>query len=149
MDTMNKNSKSLKSFGFTLMIFWLLAITFAYGCDQACFDTCTLTKDLKTCSTSCGWPQEGTALNDQLKKNQRCYGEWRHSCSFNLFTNGDTQGKLDSSDTDCFGSCTCIWNRGCTASCETAANKYACLQGCGCPSDQNKTDALLAKSKTY
>lgn len=76
MDTIKRNPKSIRLSGVKLALLCILAITFAYGCDQACFDKCTTTnKNIKVCGTQCGCPNEAMALNDQLKKNQRCYGE--------------------------------------------------------------------------
>ena len=128
----------------------------AKKCDQACFDECTKDKPLSECGVKCNCTEKADALTVQLTKNERCYGQCRQACTLKMFTNpvdykdaGKKDKKEKTEGDDCFGSCTCICNKGCTDSCAKSAMKNFCLQSCGCPKNQTVTEDLLKKSDEY
>lgn len=53
------------------------------------------------------------------------------------------------SGNDCFSGCSCLCNNGCTSSCENSPIKSVCLEGCGCPKNQNMTAKLIQKGAAY
>lgn len=75
MDTILKSPKGFKLSGVKLVLLCALVIAFAYGCDQACFDKCTVNEDITHCGTRCGCANEAIVLSTHLKKTQRCYGD--------------------------------------------------------------------------
>lgn len=118
------------------------------GCDKKCFNECTQDKDLNVCGSECDCDKEAKELATELTKNERCWGQCRQNCVLEMF-NPKSPKDTTAAPGDCFGNCSCICNRGCTASCEKSPMKGFCLQSCGCPANKTISEDLLEKGEDY
>jgi len=117
-------------------------------CDEFCYDTCALDNDADECAKACDCDVEVQKQRVQLTKNERCWGTCRQSCVLEMLTKSDSDTGSEPKG-DCFGSCSCICNQGCTNSCEKSPMKGFCLQSCGCPKNETISDELLEQSEMY